>query len=142
MKGPQSAQTGWCLAEYMRPDWMVTDFKVHCVADCAENSSTRHRNILAACKTDQDKARLICISLEAWPKILGHFDRKNRRKNPQPGVKKLFSAVLTGRHPYRMLIWFIAPDDVQRFNQRCLSVFTIYFERRKLLDSDVLYDPE
>ena len=132
IKGPQSAQTGWCLGEWMAQDWMVTDFKVHRVADCAEEGKIRHPYILGLCKTDEEKARLVCISLTAWPKILGHFDRNNRWKNPQPGVKKLFSAVLTGRRPYHLRIWFLAPNDLETFEKQCLSIFTLFFQQRKL----------
>ena len=128
IKGSQSAQTGWCLGEWMAHDWMVTDFKVHRVADCAEKGQIGHPYVLGLCKTDEEKARLICISLKAWPKILGHFDRKNRWKNPQPGVKKLFSAVLTGRRPYHLRIWFLAPDDLEKFENQCLSIFTLFFQ--------------
>ena len=131
IKEPQSAQTGWCLGEWMESDWMVTDFKVHRVADCAESSRIRHHHVLGLCKTEEEKARLICISLEAWPKILGHFNRDNRWKNPQPGVKKLFSAVLTGRRPYHLRIWFLAPGNLEDFERRCLSIFTLWFQQRK-----------
>ena len=131
IKKPQSAQTGWCLGDWMEGSWMVTDFKVHRVADCAEHGEIRHREILAACKTEEEKARLICISLEAWPKIRGHFDRDNQWKDPQPGTKELFSAVLTGRHPYHLRIWFVAPDDLETFEKQCLSVFTLFSQRRK-----------
>ena len=131
IKGPQSAQTGWCLGDWMAPDWMVTDFKVHRVADCAEKSQICHPYVLGLCKSDAEKARLICISLKAWPKILGHFDRDNRWKNPQPGVKKLFSAVLTGRRPYHLRIWFLAPEDLESFERQCLSIFTLFFQQRK-----------
>ena len=131
IKARASAQTGWCLGEWMKDDWMVTDFKVYRVADCAENGKIRHRDILAACKTDEEKARLTCISLEAWPKILGHFDRNNRWKNPQPGVKNLFSAVLTGRHAYHLRIWFLAPGDFETMEKQSLSIFNLFFHRRK-----------
>ena len=131
INGPQSAQTGWCLGDWITPDWMVTDFKVHRVADCADKGRIRHSDVLGLCKTDEEKARLICISLEAWPKILGHFDRNNRWKNPQPGVKKLFSAVFTGRRPYHLRIWFLAPDDLEKFERQCLSIFTLFFQQRK-----------
>ena len=131
IKGPQSAQTGWCLGEWMAHDWMVTDYKVHRVADCAEKGQIRHPYVLGLCKTDEEKARLVCISLKAWPKILGHFDSKNRWKNPQPGVKKLFSAVLTGRRPYHLRIWLLAPDDLETFERQCLSIFTLFFHQRK-----------
>lgn len=128
---PQSAQTGWCLGEWLVNDWMVTDFKVHRVTDCAENGRIRHSDVLGLCKTDEEKARLICISLEAWPKILGHFDRNNQWKNPQPGVKRLFSTVFTGRRPYHMRIWFIAPGNLENFERQCLSIFTLFFQQRK-----------
>ena len=131
INGPQSAQTGWCLGEWMVNDWMVTEFKVHRVADCDENGKIRHPYILGLCKTDEEKARLICISVKAWPKILGHFDRNNQWKNPKPGVKKLFSAVFTGRHPYHMRIWLLAPGDLESFESRCLSMFTLFFQQRK-----------
>ena len=131
IKGPQSAQTGWCLGEWMAHDWMVTDYKVHRVADCAEKGQIRHPYVLGLCKTDEEKARLVCISLKAWPKILGHFDSQNRWKNPRPGVKKLFSAVLTGRRPYHLRIWFLAPDDLETFERQCLSIFTLFFHQRK-----------
>ena len=131
IQGPQSAETGWCLGEWIKPDWMVTDFKVHRVADCAENGKICHSKVVGLCNNEEERARLVCISLEAWPKILGHFDRKNRWKNPQPGVKKLFSAMFTGRHPYHLRMWFIAPHDFERFEKQCLSIFTLFFQQRK-----------
>lgn len=131
IEAKSKAQTGWCLGEWMKDDWMVTDFKVYRVADCAVNSKIRHRDILAACNTEEERARLTCISLEAWPKILGHFDSKNRWKNPQPGAQKLFSAVLTGRHAYRLRIWFLAPVDFETMDKQCLSIFNLFFHRRK-----------
>ena len=132
IEGPQSAQIGWCLGEWLVNDWMVTDFKVHRVADCAENGRIRHSHVLGLCKTDEEKARLICISLKAWPKVLGHFDRNDQwKKNPQPGVKKLFSTVLTGRHPYHLRIWFLAPGKLDTFERQCLSIFTLFFQQRK-----------
>lgn len=133
--GPQCGQTGWCLGDYIENGWMVTDFKIHRVADCPENENQgiRHRDVLAACKTDEDMARLICISLEAWPKILGLWRTKDlRRNNPKPGVNKFFSNVFTGRHPYQSRIWFLAPDDLKGFEKKCLSFFTRYFEQRRV----------
>lgn len=141
IEGPGYSQTGWCLGDYIEGDWMVTDFKVHRVADCPENGEICHPNVLAACNTDEEKARLICISLEAWPKILGHFDPKDRPKIPKPGVKKLFGAVFTGRHPYELRIWFRAPYDLERFEKQCLSFFTRYFEHRRPPHDD-LYDAD
>ncbi len=135
MIGQQSAQTGWCLREWMEGDWMVTDFKIHHVADCAEDGEIRHRDILAACENDQQRARLVCISLEAWPKIQGRLGKRDGRKNPQPGTEEFFSTVLTGRHRYQLRIWFLAPFNVGRFNSQCLSFFTGYFEHRESLHS-------
>ena len=131
IEGPQSAQTGWCLGEWLVNDWIVTAFKVHRVADCAGNGRIRHSHVLGLCKTDEEKSRLICISLEAWPKILGHFDHYNRWKDPQPRVKTLFSVVFTGRRPYHMRIWFIAPGNLENFEKQCLSIFTLFFQQRK-----------
>lgn len=80
-----------------------------------------HPKILKACQTDEEKARLICISLVAWPKLRGHFDEC---------VLEPFSAIFTGSHPYDLRIWFLAPDNVERFEKQCLSFFTRYFELR------------
>lgn len=134
-------QTGWCLGDYIEGDWMVTDFNIHRVADCPEDESKeiRRPDVLAACKTDEEKARLICISLEAWPKILGPWKTANLQSNPKPDVKKFFSNVFTGRRPYRLCIWFVAPEDLEGFEKRCLSFFTRYFEQRSLPHDD-LYD--
>ena len=131
VEGPHDAQTEWCLNDNIRNEWMVTDFKVQRVADCAEKGQIRHPYVLGLCKADEEKARLVCISLEAWPKILGHFDRRNRWNNPQPGVKKLLSAVLTGRRPYHLRIWFLAPNGLEKFEKQCLSIFTLFFQQRK-----------
>lgn len=127
--GPQCGQTEWCLADYIRNDWMVLDLKIHHLADCAEGDGIRHRDVVAACKTKEERARLVCISLEAWPKILGHF---NMGEKPQPGVEELFSAVFTGRHPYQLRIWFIAPYKVEKFEKQCLSAYKRCFEQRQL----------
>lgn len=134
VKGRQSAQTRWSLREWMEDDYMVTGFKIHRVADCAENGSIRHHDILAACKTDDAFSRLICIDLEAWPKILNHFDMCDTWDTE---VKELLSAVLTGRRPHHLRIWFLAPYRVGRFNKKCLSFFTRYFGRRDLLQGGV-----
>ena len=134
--GPQRGRTAWCLGDYIEGDWMVTDFKIHRVADRARDRRIAHNKILAACKTDEDWARLVCISLEAWPKILGHFSGYGRCRNPNEGVKELFSAVFEGRRPYHLFIWFLAPDNLEAFERQCLSYFTRYFEQRKLPHED------
>ncbi|KAF6231986.1 hypothetical protein HO173_009823 [Letharia columbiana] len=141
IEGPEYSQTGWCLGDYIEGDWMVTNFKVHRVADCPDNGEICHPNVLAACNTDEEKARLICISLEAWPKILGHFNPKDRPEIRKPDVKKLFGAVFTGRHPYELRIWFRAPYNLERFEKQCLSFFTRYFEQRRPPHED-LYDAD
>lgn len=90
IEGPRCGQTGWCLGDYIERDWMVTDIKIDGVADCSEDGKINHRRILAACNTNEEKTRLICISPKAWPKIPGHFSQKDLRKEPRPAVKKLF----------------------------------------------------
>lgn len=130
--GPRRGRTRWCLSDYIGPDWMVTDFKIHRVADCANDRRISHNKILAACKTDEEKTRLICISLEASPKISGNFNGYGRCKNPHLGVKELHSAVFKGQRPYHLFIWFLGPNDLETFEKQCLSYFTRYFEKRKL----------
>lgn len=130
--GPRRGRTRWCLSDYIDDDWIVTDFKIHRVADCANERRISHNKILAACKTDEEKTRLICISLEASPKISGNFSGYGRCKNPHEGVKELHSAVFKGQRPYHLFIWFLAPDDLETFEKQCLSYFTRYFEKRKL----------
>ena len=130
--GPRCGQTGWCLDDYIEVDRMVTDFTIHRVAEFPGNGRICHRAVLAACETNDESARLVCISLEAWPKILGHFNRDDQRKNPKLGVEKLFSAVFTGRHPYQLRTWFRAPYNLDKFDLQAvplgLSFFTRYFE--------------
>ena len=139
-EGPQSAETEWCLDDRFKGDWMITDFDIHKVADCFKNGKIHHRDILAACNDNEQRGRLICISLEGWPKILGHFNEGDLWRNPQPGVEELVSAVLNGRHLYRLRIWFLAPYEIEKFNRQCLSVFTRFLERRKQPVEDI-YDP-
>ena len=138
--GPQCGLTGWSLGEYIEHDWMVTDFKIHRVVDCPDNGNICRHDVLAACQTDRDRTRLICISLEAWPKIIGHFNGDDRWTNLNPVPKKLVSAVFTGRHPYHLRIWFRAPYDTEKFNKQCLSFFTRFFERRKAPLNDCFAD--
>lgn len=90
IEGPRCGQTRRCLGYYIERDWMVTDIKIDGVADCPEDGKISHREILAACNTNEEKTRLICISLKAWPKIPGHFSQKDLRKEPRPAAKKLF----------------------------------------------------
>ena len=116
---------------------MVTDFKIHRVADYARDKNISHNKILTACKTDEEKTRLICISLEAWPKILGHSSGYGKCRKPHQGVKELYSGVFQGRRPYHLFIKFLAPMDLEIFEKQCLSYFTRYFERRKLPHDDL-----
>ena len=130
--GPQRGQIGWCLGHHIERDWMVTDFKIQRVADCAGDRSISHNKILTACKTNEEKTRLVCISLDALPKISGDFSGYARCKKPHQGVKELHSAVFNGRRPYHLYIWFLAPVDLETFEKQCLSDFTRFFEQRKL----------
>lgn len=125
--GQQSAQTGWRLSDYMEDEWMVLDFSIHRVSG-SSNRRICHRRILEACQTDEEKARCICIRLEAWPKLLGHFDDR---------AEEDFAAIFTGRHPYQLHIWFLAPDDVETFEKQCLSFFTHFFEHRDSVHSRI-----
>ena len=109
---------------------------IHRVADYPRDRRIDHARILAACKTEEEKARLICISLDAWPKILGHFSGYAQRRNPDRRVKELHTAVFNGRRPYHMFIWFVAPNDFETFEKQCLSFFTRYFEQRRLPHAD------
>ncbi len=137
--GPQRGETGWYLGKYVKGDWMVTDFKIHRVLDCPDNRSICRHDVLAAYQTNQDRSRLICISLEAWPMIIGHFNRDDQWTNLNPVLKKLVS-VLTGRHHYQLRIWFRAPYDTEKFNKQCLSFFTRVFERREASNDDCFAD--
>lgn len=62
--GLQNAQTGWRLSDYIEDEWMVLDFSTHRVSGSSDRRIC-HRRILEACQTDEEKARCMCIRLEA-----------------------------------------------------------------------------
>lgn len=96
VKGQLNGQIEWCLGDFTNDDWMVADVKIQRVTDCfMKQRRICHPKILKACQTDEEKARLICISLVAWPKLRGHFDEC---------VLEPFSAIFTGRHLYDLRI--------------------------------------
>ena len=128
VRGPQGGETSWLLNDYVEGDWMVRDFKIHRVADCAQDGEVCHREILASCKNDQERARLICISMESWPKVLSKF---------KDCFQKHLSPIFEGRIPYHIRIWFIAPKDLENFEKQCLSVFVRSFEERGLAYRDM-----
>ena len=139
--GPFCGQTGWCLRDYFEEDWMVTDFKIHRGADSPADSNQKIRQrdrLIAACMADEEKARLICINLEAWPKKIGAWMTADQ-ENVRSGVKKFFAKACTGHQPYQLRIWFVAPEDMEGFEKHCLSFFTRYFEQRNVHHDD-LYD--
>ena len=128
VEGPHDARTEWCPSDYIRNEWMVTDFKINRVADCLNHRRIAHRKILTACQTDEERGRLICISLDARPTVVGHCNGR---------AKKHFSAMFTDRHRYHLYIWFLAPDSVETFEKLCLSFFKDHFEQRKSPDHDL-----
>ena len=128
VEGPHDARTEWCLNNNFRNEWMVTDFKFYRVADCLSHRRIAHRKILTACQTDEEKGRLMCISLDARPTVVGHCNKC---------AEKHFSAMFTGRHRYHLYIWFLAPDSVETFEKVCLSFFKDHFEQRKPPDHDL-----
>ena len=128
VRGPQGGETSWRFNDFIEGDWMVRDLKIHRVADCAQDGEICHSEILASCKTDQERARLICVSVESWPKVRGKFN---------DCFKKHLSPIFEGRIPYHIRIWFIAPKDLESFEKQCLSLFIQSFEERKLAYRDM-----
>ena len=118
---PQGGKTIWRLRDNFEDDYMVRDIKFHRVADCAQDGEIRNQRILTACRTDQERARLVCISMESWPKVIGEF---------KESFQKHLSPLISGRIPYHIRIWFIAPEDVESFGKHCLSCFIRCFEER------------
>ena len=128
VEGPHDARTEWCSSDNIRNEWMVTNFEVHRVADCLSPCRIAHREVLTACQTDEERGRLMCISLDARPTVVGHCNRR---------AEKHFSAMFTGRHRYHLYIWFLAPGGVETFERLCLSFFKDHFEQRKSPDHDL-----
>ena len=129
IRRPRGGKTSWSLRDNVEDDWMVRDLKVHRVADCAADGDLRNRHVLAACRNDQERARLVCISMESWPKILGKCKKSFRQQR--------FSPIFFSRIPYHIRIWFIAPKDVESFEKQCLSVFVRCFEGRRAAYQDL-----
>ena len=125
---PQSGETRWLLSAAHEDDWMVLDLQIFCLADCPRSRRIHHNKIFEACRTDEEKDRLICIRLKAWPSVIGHFNGQAR---------KFFPDVFTGRRPYQLHIWFIAPHDVQTFEEQCLRYFTHYFRHRQSVHATI-----
>ena len=126
----QSGETRWLLSDVQEDEWMVLNFEIFYLADLSTSRKGRiyHSKILGACSAEE-RDRLVCIKLKAWPKVIGHFNGQAR---------KYFPDVFTGRHPYQIHIWFIAPYDVDTFEEQCLKYFTHYFKRRPSVHSKIL----
>jgi len=130
--GNKEGIIGWCLSDVLEDDWMLNDLEIHRVANHPQDKKVSHREVLSACQDDTDRKRLICVSFNAWPKILS-YGQKNQWKHPKPYLKKLLKAVFQGRHPYHMRIWFLAPaGDEEKFERCCLAFFIKAFETRRL----------
>ncbi|CAF9924541.1 hypothetical protein IMSHALPRED_006227 [Imshaugia aleurites] len=145
LDGPSCGQIDWSLSNFNENDGMVTKFKIHRVADSPEDEGKRRRHDLAACRTDEERARLICITIEAWPKSRSYLKKDSLQRNPNPGVKKLTSFLFQRRKSYRLRICVLAPDDSERFEELCLSCFTRYFQQREIqreIPDDQLYDAD
>ena len=128
VRRPQSGETGWLLSDVHEDEWMVLNFQIFCLADCSRERRIHHHKVFKACRTDEEKARLICIRLTAWPKVMGRFDNQ---------AEKYFPDVFTGRRPYQLHIWFIAPYDIETFKEQCLKFFTHYFKHRPSVHSKI-----
>ena len=129
VRGPQSGETRWLLSDVQEDEWMVLNFQIFYLADRSTPTKSRisNRKVLEACPTEE-RNRLICIRLKAWPKVIGPFDGQAR---------KYFPDVFTGRQPYQIHVWFIAPHDVEIFEQQCLKFYTHYFKHRPPVHSKI-----
>lgn len=129
VRRPQSGETRWLLSDVHEDEWMVLDFQIFHLADPSTFRKRRIRpsKIFKACRTEE-RDRLICIRLKAWPKVMGRFDGQAR---------KFFPDVFTGRHPYQIHIWFIAPHDVKTFEEQCLQFYIHYFKHRPSVHSGI-----
>ena len=125
---PQSGETGWLLSGAHEDEWMVLDFQIFCLADCPRERRIHHNKIFKACRNREERDRLICIRLKAWPKLMSRFDSQ---------AEEHFSDVFKGRRPYQIHIWFIAPHDVGTFEEQCLRFFTHYFRHRQPVHSTI-----
>ena len=125
---PQSGEIGWLLSGAHEDEWMVLDFQILCLADSPRKRRIHHNKIFRACRTVEERERLMCIRLEAWPRVIGHFNGQAR---------KYFPDLFTGRRPYQLHIWFIAPYDVETFERQCLRFFTHYFRHRQSVHSTI-----
>ena len=128
LDGPQSAETRWCLSDMTKGGHTVTDFKIFDVLGCVPGGRINRDDIQLACLDKANDSsqirRLVCISLEARPHNVSYFDEDHLSQNPQPAIESLYSAMFTGRDPYHLYIWFIAPYEIGRFNKQCLAAFT------------------
>ena len=128
VRRPQNGETGYLLSDVHEDEWMILKFQIFCLADYSKDRRIHHQKIFNACRTEEEMARLVCIRLTAWPKVIGRFDSQ---------AEKHFPDVFTGRRPYHLHIWFIAPYDVKTFEEQCLKYYTHYFEHRQSIHSSI-----
>jgi hypothetical protein len=124
----------WCLSDHMNGHWMVDDLEIHRVVEHPQIGKISVPPVLAACKDNGEKQRLIRMSFTAWPNVLKHF-RENEWRSPKPYIKKSLKAVFQEPHAYQIRLWFLAPapqvGEEERFEQRCLAIFLEAFRQRR-----------
>ena len=127
--GPLTGSTGWWLSDFMRGEFRVSEIKFYRLADCASYVDVATPDVLAACETDDERNRLICVSLRTaqtpgplWDEIPEGYDES---------VRNLLSILFVSRRRYNLRIWFIAPYDLDDLEERCFAFFILAMERRR-----------
>ena len=126
--GPLTVSTRWTLGDIYTEEFRIREIKFHRVADCPGFVDIANPDVLAACETDEEKNRLVCVWMRTRPKpgpqkirMRGEYDEN---------VKSFLSILFTNRRRYHLRIWFIAPCDLDDFKEQCLVYFLLFLELR------------
>ena len=125
---PAKRAIGWRLDKYNIDGFGVRGIKFYRVADYPGNVDLANPNVLAACETDEEKNRLVCVYLSIardWGP-----DWRSIPKEDDENLDK-FVMVFYWNRAYHLRIWFIAPYDLDDLEERCLVFFLLYMELRR-----------
>lgn len=124
--GPMTGITRWCLG-----DWLDR-IKFYRVADCRPNVDIANPDVLAACETDDEKNRLVCARIRTMIRpgdhIYGEWGVYDNN------ITNFLSILFTNKEVYHLKIWFIAPHDLDDFEEQCLVFFLLYSQIRDYPD--------
>ena len=105
----------------------ASEISFHRVTDCLRHVDIAHPDVLAACESDEEKDRLVCVWLRMKP-IYSRFFSIEIEEGDDENVKRFLSILRENRQHYDLRIWFIAPYDLDDFEEQCLVFLLLYME--------------